>query len=360
MSAGANSGHLEVLDAIAAITGQNLADTEADFRDAKAHSAAPDLGLAGHEDTAQFVARVKSRVGLAPALDTAERKRLQHKLDHLIANDALQVTRHGLEALDQLLRHTPEHVPTLDRSPVTFPDPLPPHLAAMWKTLLAFEKLEQPWSLVGGQMTTLHCLENGFPQQRATDDGDIVVGVWTRRDALRRTSRFLVEHGFRELSTSDGYGYRHVRDEDPNLVIIDVIVPEGLERQKERPTTASGRHGLGLPGANQALSRTERVPLTVDAGSGHVRRPNLLGAIVVKAHAYVADSRDKERHGQDIAVLAEIALQDPQSVLEGIRNGDRSPIKRFLRDKRADHAFFRGSAERDAVFALLTRMAEDP
>lgn len=213
---------------------------------------------------------------------------------------------------------------------------------------------------VGGQMTTLHCLENGYPQQRATDDGDIVVGVWTRRDALTAATSFLRRQGFREVKTSDGYGYRYARGEKPNRTIIDVILPEGLDRQKQPPITVSGRYGISLPGANQALTRTERVPVVVEEASGHVRRPNLLGAIVVKANAYVADDRDKARHGEDIAVLAEIALQDPQGVLEGIRNGDRSPIRRFLREKNADHAFFRGSTDPEAVFALLTRMAADP
>lgn len=146
-------------------------------------------------------------------------------------------------------------------------------------------------------MTMLHCLENGIAPTRPTDDGDVVVGVWTRRDALTATSRFLRSCGFAEDKTSDGYGYRYRRDED---TVIDVLLPEGLERQHAFPRTTSGRPGFSMEGGRQALARAERVPIIIDDATGQVRRPNLLGSLVVKAHAYVTDSRDVDRHAEDL------------------------------------------------------------
>jgi len=37
-------------------------------------------------------------------------------------------------------------------------------------------------------MVTLHCLEHGHERTRTTNDGDIVVDVWTARNALRQVT----------------------------------------------------------------------------------------------------------------------------------------------------------------------------
>jgi hypothetical protein len=225
----------------------------------------------------------------------------------------------------------------------------------MWLTLLDLEALDQPWVLVGGQMAMLHCLENGVALTRATDDGDVVVGVWTRRDALHKTSRFLRDQGFEEVKTEDGYGYRFKRGE---RTVIDVLLPEGLDRQRDYPMTVSGRPGFSTEGGNQALARAERVPVVVEDHSGYIRRPTLLGSIVAKANAYVTDSREIERHAEDIVTLTEIALRDPRAVLSRARPADRRPVRRFLRGKTADHAYFRGTSDPAATFEFLSRLAD--
>jgi hypothetical protein len=74
-------------------------------------------------------------------------------------------------------------------------------------------------------MTALQLAEHGISAHRPTDDGDIVVGVWTRRDALRTTTNYLIGTGFTEHSTGDGHGYRFVHGK----TTIDVMLPEGLE-----------------------------------------------------------------------------------------------------------------------------------
>ena len=194
-----------------------------------------------------------------------------------VGDGTVVLTKCDLHAWDQLLRHAPEYVPTIDRDPVVLPV-LPDYQTEMWTTLLDLERLGRPWVLVGGQMTLLHCLENGVSPSRSTDDADVVVGVWTRRDALRRTSAFLQDHAFVEDQTNDGYGYRFRR----GRTVIDVLVPEGLERQRDYPRTTAGHPGFAARGGNQALIRAERVPVVVAGSSGYLRRPNLLGSIVVK------------------------------------------------------------------------------
>ena len=63
--------------------------------------------------------------------------------------------------------------------------------------------------------------------------------------------------------------------------VIDVMIPEGLDRQRTYPKTVGGR-------------------------IGYVRRPTLLGALVVKARASVVDNRDPQRHVQDLIALAQV------------------------------------------------------
>ena|GEM_PF-6160177 len=53
---------------------------------------------------------------------------------------------------------------------------------------LDLDSVGVPWVLVGGNMVTLHCLEHGHERTRTTNDGDIVVDVWTARNALRQVT----------------------------------------------------------------------------------------------------------------------------------------------------------------------------
>lgn len=344
-------GNAEVLPAIAAITGQSSTDADAAFHEAKREH--PDEHHATPEDVQRALDLLSTRLGLAPAVDPEEATAHREALATLVGDDPADVTRSDLYAWTRMLRHTPEHVPTLDRPTVVLP-PLPPQQAEMWKTLLDLEAAQsQPWVLVGGQMTMLHCLENDYPATRATDDGDVVVGVWTRRDALIATSQFLRARDFEEVRTNDGLGYRYKRDE----TVIDVMLPEGLERQRTYPKTTSGRRGFATEGGRQALARAERVPIQIDGTPGHVRRPTLLGAIVAKAHAYIVDSRDPERHAQDLVALASIALRDPRATLQQATPGDRKPVRRALRSLPAGHRLYRVSDDPAAAHAFLTRLA---
>lgn len=99
---------------------------------------------------------------------------------------------------------------------------------------------------------------------------------------MRTTALYLTGKGFDEAKTGDGYGYRFTRGK----TAIDVMLPEGLDRQDRYPTTASGRPGLSADGGNQALTRAERLPVNIGGRVGHVRRPTLLGAHLYRVHVY--------------------------------------------------------------------------
>jgi hypothetical protein len=345
-------GDAEVIKVIAAITGQSVSGATEMFYTSKGFEL--NQNLASAADIGRVVDWLCTRVGLAPALAQEEREQHIRALRGLTCDGVLEVTRADLKVWDQLLRSTPEKVPTVECGPVLLPD-MPEHQQAMWTTLLDFEETDPPpWVLVGGQMTALHLAERGITGHRPTDDGDVVVGVWTRRDALRNATTYLTGIGFAESSTSDGYGYRFVRGKTK----IDVMIPEGFDSQKRYPTTGSGRPGLQAEGGNQALTRAERLPVGLNGRVGHVRRPTLLGGLVAKARAWVRDGRDPERHAQDLIALAEVALADPRAVISQARPDDRRAIRTALRHLPAHHRLWRAAEDSTATRTLLTRLAQ--
>jgi hypothetical protein len=67
----------------------------------------------------------------------------------------------------------------------------------------------------------------------------------------------------------------------------------------------TGSPTLPTAGGTQALQRSEVVAVTVDGREGFVRRPNLIGALVVKAAAHGnAGDPGVARHRRDFVVLA--------------------------------------------------------
>jgi hypothetical protein len=247
-------------------------------------------------------------------------------------------------------------LPTLERPAVVLPA-LPESQELAWHVLLDLDSTEMPWVLVGGQMTLLHCLENGVDGARPTDDGDVVLDVWTHRDAVKSTGQWLKEsHDFELTDTSDGYAYRYTRGD----ATIDLLIPEGQERQRSPARGGRGRPALAVEGGNQALLRVERVPVTVGERSGYVRRPSLLGALVIKAAAYVADSRDKDRHAEDLGLLGQILLDTGQlrTVGEQTTAHDRQRLRVALTNLDAEHRCWRSRPEPSAVHATLTRLAQ--
>jgi hypothetical protein len=343
-------GNREALDAIAAISAQPRSEVVDQF-----HAA-----VTGGETTAapteveDALRSLINRVKLSPALDWEDKERHHKALTGLLDNPP-ELNRAHLGAWAHLTRHLPEAIPTLQRSPVALPHMAEPQEAA-WHILMDLDaQQDEPWVLVGGQMTMIHCLENGIHAYRATDDGDVVLGVWTRRNALKTTSRFLQDRHFRPVDTSDGFGYRYARED----TIIDLLLPEGLDRQRQQPTTATGKRGLSVDGGNQALIRAERLPVQLGDRAGHIRRPNILGALIVKAAALRADSRNPDRHREDIALLGQVALQTGLRMLDVLATPhDRKRLRQALDDMPPEHGAWRQLPDPGATIEGLARLAE--
>lgn len=239
-----------------------------------------------------------------------------------------------------------------------------------WRLLLDLaEDNSDGWLLVGGQMMYLLAVEHGAVLPRPTTDMDVVVDVRQRRDGTQWLAEWLQAHGLApDGGTPDGVLHRFARDavSGPGRVVFDVLAPEGLGPAARLFTVPPWRT-VPAPGVTQAFARSESVDVAVVgvAGpprAGRVRRPNLLGALVVKAAAIaeVVARANPERDWQDAALLLSVAV-DPFTLAESCSRTDRRRLARLapLRDRRhpgwatlTDDAFRRGTAALDFLTNL--------
>ncbi|WP_152815604.1 hypothetical protein [Georgenia subflava] len=181
-----------------------------------------------------------------------------------------------------------------------------PQQEAGWTALLdVAERMPHGWSLVGGQLVHLHCVERGESPPRPTTDLDAVLDVRTYPQVLRRFTEVLLDIGFSSAGESpQGHQHRWVREDGAQF---DVLIPRHLGEAGASKTGATGGTTIEAPGSQQALSRTETVEVEVAGRAGHVRRPNLIGALVGKsATTEILVDHARERHQIDFATLASL------------------------------------------------------
>jgi hypothetical protein len=191
----------------------------------------------------------------------------------------------------------------------------------VWLALFRIsERFPQGWSLVGGQMVHLHCAERNAEPHRTTIDGDTVVDIRADRNMLALFTQELLRLGFTSEGVSaEGHEHRW-RNGD---ALIDVLIPTNLGRS-QKVTGATGSTTVGTRGAQQALNRSELVEEQVGDSTGKVRRPNLVGALVIKGAAVSAPTGDPERHKTDFALLA--TMIRPSDNLTGLTTRDRQHL----------------------------------
>lgn len=175
-------------------------------------------------------------------------------------------------------------------------------------------RLPGEWTLIGGLMVQLHAVEHGIRDVRATVDIDIL-GQARPQGALSAIDRALLREGFELIGPDlDGYAHRYQRDR----LVVDVLAPDGI-----RPPArlGAGRKAIGVPGGSQALSRSETVTVTVDGRSFELRRPTLLGAVLIKARSLMVHS-DPETQREDLLRLLAL-IEDPRQTATELRKTER-------------------------------------
>ena len=80
---------------------------------------------------------------------------------------------------------------------------MPAEQTASWLALLdLYEQLDHGWTLIGGQLVHLHCVERGRFPDRATNDADAVIDVRADPAMLHTFTKPLTALGFSSAGVS--------------------------------------------------------------------------------------------------------------------------------------------------------------
>ena len=190
-----------------------------------------------------------------------------------------------------------------------------PATLRLWNMIAEMtERLPGGWVLIGGLMVQLHAVEHGVIDVRATRDID-VLGQARPPGALAAIDAALRSDGFALHDPDlDGYGYRYERDE----ITVDVLAPDGLTPP---PSLGGGVTAVGVPGGTQALERSEEVMVRVGERSFELRRPTLLGAILIKARSLMMHD-DPASQREDLLRLLSL-VDEPRELSVELRDSER-------------------------------------
>ncbi len=177
---------------------------------------------------------------------------------------------------------------------------------SLWHVLLDLRAETDGWTLVGGQMVFLHGLEHGRVPPRVSEDIDVIADVRAQPPRISRIVEALKAVDF-VLGDPypDGYAHRFQR----GRVAIDLLAPDNTG---PRASTRTSDSTVSTPvsGGTYALQRSSDVDVSVDGRTGVVPRPDIAGAIVIKARAAVLDRRrGPDRHHRDLAFLCSLIAQ---------------------------------------------------
>ena len=226
----------------------------------------------------------------------------------------------------------------------------------LWDALLDIaDRVPEDWTLIGGQMVLLHGLEKDRIPPRVSEDLDLVVDVRVRPPVLATLVSALADLGFTDAGVSaDGVAQRFIR----GGVGVDVLAADGVGERADLRTIGGGVT-VEVGGGTFALQRSEAIAVRSGERTGRVPRPNLAGAILIKAVAVKRDrKRGPERHLRDLAFLLSL-VDDPIQVRDELGARKRRQVKAVVQLEDREHEAWRliddpqARADGQATFALI-------
>jgi hypothetical protein len=220
-------------------------------------------------------------------------------------------------------------------------------------------------------MTQMHAFHRGMTAVRPTNDVDIVLHIETRRGTPNATAHALEQLGY-ELQVSvdprSNLAHRFTRGAQHVDVVggvfaeevqdvVDVVMADHAPPRVEEKLRSMRM--VRIEGGTQALRRTANYLLELEQGEvSTISVPRPFGALILKAAAYVTDTRDRDRHLADAAVLL-ACVEDPVAEREQLAGSDRARLQVLERELTDSHSVWlqmeRGDADRArAVLRFLT------
>jgi predicted nucleotidyltransferase len=182
---------------------------------------------------------------------------------------------------------------------------------------------QDEWSLIGGQMVSLHGFIAGAVPPRATTDIDIVVDVTVRAGALQRSAAVLESLQFDPQPSITGKSLHRFVGARAS---VDLLVPDHLPARVS--ARLRGYSAVPIVGGRRALDRAGLVTVVLGDRRADIVTPDLQGALVLKARAASADRRDTARHLSDLAFLSSL-VADPLAMAAEIDGNERRSLRRI-------------------------------
>jgi hypothetical protein len=182
-------------------------------------------------------------------------------------------------------------------------------------------KSEQ-WALVGGQMVALHLHAAGSIPVRTTTDIDVVADLLTDRSSLAACCHAAEQLDMTARPSVDGKTLHRFEGE---AGVLDIMVADHLPSRMSPRLLR--RQVVAVPGGQRALDRRTILSISTEAGDADIPTPDLRGAIVLKARAATADTRDRARHHLDLAQLAAI-VEDPVGFAAELDSKERRALRK--------------------------------
>ena len=194
-----------------------------------------------------------------------------------------------------------------------------------WDTVIEIANCipKEKWLLVGGLMTQAHAMLAGYCS-RATKDIDVLVDVLSSSANVSMIVNTFLKSGFKlkEPGLRGSPFHRMLRDE----IIVDVLVADHLPKSRAKSVKVNRWPMMEIAGGAQAVQRKMDLELIQNDNSCSIQIPNLLGALILKSAAYCSDNRDKQRHLDDVVLLASL-ITDHKECLNELHGSDKKRLR---------------------------------
>ncbi len=195
-----------------------------------------------------------------------------------------------------------------------------------WACVLDISEAINPghWLLVGGLAVQAHAQINGV-YSRATVDVDMLLDILLSSTQVSSVVAVLETKGFKPIAPAlKGGSFHRLKRSDG--IIVDVLVADHLPKSRDRATRIGAWKTMSVPGGAQAIERKMTLNVASATRKAQIAIPDLLGMLVLKCAAYANDKREKERHLQDVALLASL-ITDAYSERGRMHGSDKKRIR---------------------------------